>query len=116
MGHRRRYPLSAPEDLENRVVMSLGSLSSMLGLLPASIHHRLTTAHVGSSSAIGAVGDSLTDLYQGYPPDRSLARNWVEQLASSRHASFGAFSKNVHGQLDRSSRPISDVSRTRVSS
>jgi len=59
----------------------------------------LTTAHVGSSPAIGAVGDSLTDPYQGYPPDRSHARNWVEQLASSRHASFGAFSKNVHGEL-----------------
>jgi len=98
MGHRHRYPLSAPEDLENRVVMSLGSLSSMLGLQPAAIHHSLTTAHVGSSPAIGAVGDSLTDPYQGYPPDRSHARNWVEQLAISRHANFGAFSENVHGQ------------------
>ena len=98
MGHRHRYPLSAPEGLENRVVMSLGSLSSMLGLQPAAIHHSLTTAHVGASPAIGAVGDSLTDPYQGYPPDRSHARNWVEQLAISRHANFGAFSENVHGQ------------------
>ena len=62
----------------------------MLGMVSAPAHH--------ASATIGAVGDSLTDPYQGYSPDRSQARNWVEQLASAHHANFGAFSKNVHGQ------------------
>jgi lysophospholipase L1-like esterase len=95
---RRRYPLSALENLENRLVMSHIGLGAMLGLHTSAAHHSPSSAHVGSLITIGAVGDSLTDPYQGYQPDRSLARNWVEQLAMDRHASFGAFSKNVHGQ------------------
>jgi hypothetical protein len=90
--------MSAPEILENRLVMSHGGLKAPPDVLAAAGHHSLTSAHVGGLATIGAVGDSLTDPYHGYPPDRSQARNWVELLASSHHASFGAFSKNVHGQ------------------
>jgi lysophospholipase L1-like esterase len=96
--HRRRRSLCAPESLENRLVMSHVGLTALPDVHAAPEHHSLTSAHVGGAATIGAVGDSLTDPYQGYPPDRSHARNWVELLASSHHASFGAFSRNVHGQ------------------
>ena len=41
---------------------------------------------------IGVLGDSYSDEYQFYPPDRSTAANWVEQLARDSNANFGAFS------------------------
>jgi phospholipase/lecithinase/hemolysin len=40
---------------------------------------------------IGVIGDSLADEYQFYPPDRSTARNFVEQLALDRGLNFGGF-------------------------
>jgi phospholipase/lecithinase/hemolysin len=41
---------------------------------------------------IGVIGDSYSDEYQFYPPDRSTARNWVEILAATRNLDFGQFS------------------------
>src|SRR5439155_9241565 len=41
---------------------------------------------------IGVLGDSYSDEYQFYAPDRSTARNWVEQLALDSNVSFGSFS------------------------
>src|SRR6185503_450682 len=41
---------------------------------------------------IGVMGDSYSDEYQFYAPDRSTARNWVEQLAQDSNVSFGSFS------------------------
>jgi hypothetical protein len=41
---------------------------------------------------IGVLGDSYSDEYQFYAPDRSTAANWVEQLADDSNANFGAFS------------------------
>lgn len=43
------------------------------------------------AGGFGAVGDSLTDEYRFYPPDRSHARNWVETLAQTRDVNFGAY-------------------------
>src|SRR4029079_3673654 len=40
---------------------------------------------------IGVLGDSYSDEYQFYAPDRSTARNWVEQLAEDSNVGFGAF-------------------------
>ena len=40
---------------------------------------------------IGVLGDSFADEYQFYPPDRSTARNFVEQLAEDRALNFGPF-------------------------
>src|SRR3954470_20354200 len=40
---------------------------------------------------IGVIGDSLADEYQFYPPDRSTARNFVEQLVGDRQLNFGPF-------------------------
>ena len=48
-------------------------------------------------TAIGALGDSYTDEYQFYAPDRSTAQNYVEQLADDRHLDFGAFSRTPRG-------------------
>jgi lysophospholipase L1-like esterase len=50
---------------------------------------------------IGTLGDSVTDEYQFYAPDRTAARNWVEQLATLRPAGadFGAFSTTSRGEI-----------------
>ena len=37
---------------------------------------------------IGVIGDSISDEYRFYAPDRATARNWVEILASSRGLYF----------------------------
>ena len=40
---------------------------------------------------VGTLGDSLTDEYQFYTPDRYDARNWVSILAALRGVSFGPY-------------------------
>jgi hypothetical protein len=40
-------------------------------------------------ATIAALGDSYTDEYRNYPPDRTQARNWLEILAATHRASFG---------------------------
>jgi lysophospholipase L1-like esterase len=47
---------------------------------------------------IGVLGDSYSDEYQFYPPDRSTARNWVEILAATRKLNFGEFSTESRGE------------------
>jgi hypothetical protein len=49
-------------------------------------------AHAEWRGGIGVIGDSYSDEYQFYPPDRSTARNWVEILAATRKLNFGSFS------------------------
>ena len=58
------------------------------------LEDRLTPSGFG---AIGALGDSITDEYQFYPPDRSQAQNRVEILAANRRADFGAFTTKNRG-------------------
>jgi lysophospholipase L1-like esterase len=41
---------------------------------------------------IGVIGDSYSDEYEFYPPDRTTSRNWVECLAATRRLNFGGFS------------------------
>lgn len=53
--------------------------------------------HAGIPGAIGVLGDSYSDEYQFYPPDRSTARNWVEILAATRGLDFGPFSLASRG-------------------
>jgi hypothetical protein len=38
---------------------------------------------------VGVIGDSISDEYRCYAPDRASARNWVEILAETRDFSFG---------------------------
>jgi hypothetical protein len=49
---------------------------------------------------IGSLGDSLTDEYQFYAPDRTAAQNWVEILSALRPSqlTFGAFSTTTRGE------------------
>ena len=39
---------------------------------------------------VGVIGDSLSDEYRFYAPDRVMARNWVEILSAARGLDFGA--------------------------
>ena len=62
------------------------------------LEERIAMSHGGSSAVgFGAVGDSLTDEYRFYPPDRSQARNWVEILSQTRNLDFGAFTTASRG-------------------
>jgi len=55
---------------------------------------------------IASLGDSLTDEYALYPPDRTAAQNWVQTLVSLRggqngnpdQVDFGAFSSTSRGE------------------
>ena len=46
---------------------------------------------------IGTLGDSYTDEYRFYPPDRSQARNWVEILHTLRGVTFGPYTTQNRG-------------------
>lgn len=48
-------------------------------------------AQAGTPRGIGVLGDSYSDEYQFYAPDRAAARNWVEILAQTRGLNFGEF-------------------------
>src|SRR3954453_14674641 len=52
----------------------------------------------GKVTAIGVLGDSYSDEYQFYPPDRSTAQNWVEILARTRGLNFGRYSTQSRGE------------------
>jgi phospholipase/lecithinase/hemolysin len=51
----------------------------------------LASAQARLQGGIGVLGDSYSDEYQFYPPDRAIARNWVEILAAIRGLDFGRF-------------------------
>lgn len=43
--------------------------------------------------SIGVIGDSYSDEYAFYPPDRTTAKNWVELLSEFRKINFGEFTR-----------------------
>jgi phospholipase/lecithinase/hemolysin len=55
-------------------------------------------ATAGPPPGIGVLGDSYSDEYRFYPPDRSTARNWVEILAQTRGLNFGWYSAASRGE------------------
>lgn len=67
-------------------------------LMMALISGSLAPAQAGSPGGIGVLGDSYSDEYSFYPPDRSLAENWVEILAQARGLDFGPFSEVSRGE------------------
>lgn len=71
---RARYRPGAVEALEDRAVPS------------------------GGIGTVGTLGDSYTDEYRFYPPDRSSARNWVEILSATHRAHFGPFTTKSRGE------------------
>jgi phospholipase/lecithinase/hemolysin len=58
----------------------------------------ITAAQAGLPGPIGVLGDSYSDEYEFYPPDRATARNWVEILAATRGLDFGSFSTASRGE------------------
>lgn len=50
------------------------------------------------ADGIGVLGDSYSDEYRFYPPDRSSGRNWVELLAEARGLDFGPYSEASRGE------------------
>jgi phospholipase/lecithinase/hemolysin len=58
----------------------------------------LASARAGLRGGIGVLGDSYSDGYQFYPPDRAVARNWVEILAATRGLDFGRFDSQGWGE------------------
>ena len=50
---------------------------------------------------IGVIGDSYSDEYRFYPPDRSSARNWVELLHAVRGMDFGPYTTEDRGEPRR---------------
>jgi phospholipase/lecithinase/hemolysin len=51
-----------------------------------------------SPGGVGVLGDSYSDEYQFYPPDRATARNWVEILAATRGLDFGPYTEVCRGE------------------
>src|SRR4051812_30594148 len=75
-------------------MVSPRSISAALLLMLAT----LSAARAGDLGGIGVLGDSYSDEYQFYPPDRSVARNWVEILAAARGLDFGRFTAEGRGE------------------
>ena len=95
MGRRRSFRPEVVDALEARLVLSHGLTAAhhVTALAPPTV--RNTPEPLGP---VGTLGDSYTDEYQFYPPDRSLARNWVEILHATREVSFGPLSFRSRGE------------------
>jgi phospholipase/lecithinase/hemolysin len=61
---------------------------------PSGRHGTTSTQRPRSRSGwlggVGVIGDSISDEYRFYAPDRVTARNWVEILSAARGLDFGA--------------------------
>ena len=69
---------------------SLRLLTTVLTLVVCSDRGAADAAAV-EALGVGAIGDSYTDEYRFYPPDRSTALSWVEILAEATGLDFGPF-------------------------
>jgi phospholipase/lecithinase/hemolysin len=75
----------------------MGNTSGAIGLV-AVLLLVAPPAQAGVPVGVGVLGDSYSDEYRFYPPDRSTARNWVEILAETRGLDFGRFSDESRGE------------------
>jgi hypothetical protein len=101
MGKRRSFRMLTCETLEERMVLSHGGASAALAGVTATSARAVNVfalPPVPFVGPIGTLGDSYTDEYRFYTPDRSTARNWVEILHSLRGVSFGPFSLKSRGE------------------
>ncbi len=84
-------------------ISRLGRFVAIAVLLALLLSPRVSTASAQASTApdhihgIGAIGDSYTDEYTFYSQHRSVARNWLEILAQTRHLDFGDYSVRDRG-------------------
>lgn len=82
----RSFQPKIGDALESRVLLHVGFARH------AAAEISIAARRVVPRVKIGALGDSYSDEYAFYAPDRSKARNWVEQLAALRRVDFGAYS------------------------
>lgn len=66
----------------------------MFGMGTCALVSALLSIHSPGPAGIGVLGDSYSDEYRFYPPDRSTARNWVELLAEARGLDFGPYAES----------------------
>ena len=88
----RAFRPKGVEALEERLVLSHAAAAVQVASVRAAAH---PTVPLGP---VGTLGDSFTDEYRFYPPDRSQARGWVEILAATRGINFGSFSHRSRGE------------------
>src|SRR4051812_47403442 len=90
-GERIRRPAGRhPMGRASREVATMRNLCWMVAVA-APVVAAVPGAQAGSPGGIGVLGDSYSDEYRFYPPDRSAARNWVEILAEHRGLDFGPY-------------------------
>ena len=95
MNSRRSFRPEVVEGLEERQLLSLAGMPEAF-LHAAAVH---TTARTAVPlGTVGTLGDSFTDEYKFYPPDRTQARGWVETLAATRGVNFGPYSDRSRGE------------------
>jgi lysophospholipase L1-like esterase len=92
MSLRAKFRPILSDRLEERVVMS-----GYTGLAPALVHAEVVSTPLRNPK-LGELGDSITDEYRFYAPDRSQAKNWVEILSATRHLRFGPYSLKSRGE------------------
>ncbi len=89
MGNRKSFRPTGCEALEERLVMSSATAAHVT---PTILNTPLRLGPVGT------LGDSYTDEYRFYAPDRSVARNWVEMLHTVRLVNFGPYTTQSRGE------------------
>ncbi len=97
---RHTFRPTLTDRLEERVVLSHAHAHV------AAVHaHAVTAAAIAKTppsipfvGPIGALGDSYSDEYKFYKPDRSTARNWVEILHDLRGVSFGPYTTKTRSE------------------
>ncbi len=100
MLNRRQFRPLLGDRLEERLVLS--SVAAHVAH-PATAHVMATSKPVNFPQApfvgpVGAMGDSYSDEYRFYSPDRSTARNWIELLNATRGVSFGRYTTTLRGE------------------
>ncbi len=90
MAKRQSFRPTGLAPLEARLVLS--ATAAAVSALPT-LHN--TPSRLGP---IGTLGDSYTDEYRFYTPDRNHARNWVEMLHTLREVSFGPYTTQSRGE------------------
>ena len=96
----RAFRPEGVEGLEERLVLShAAAATAALHAAAVQVASVRAAAHPAVPlGPVGTLGDSFTDEYRFYPPDRSQARGWVEILAATRGINFGPFSHRSRGE------------------
>ncbi|HKM52343.1 MAG TPA: SGNH/GDSL hydrolase family protein [Isosphaeraceae bacterium] len=96
----RAFRPEGVDGLEERLVLSYPAAArAVLHTAAVQVASLRATAHSAVPlGPVGTLGDSFTDEYRFYPPDRTQARGWVEILAATREINFGPFSHRSRGE------------------